>query len=280
MPSNLRHLLATIALALCVLCVSAMADPSEKAKSKGLNIRTLCIAYHGEIKEIEIVQEKDERVKMPLYDDAFSPFHEYQGELPIRIYQVGADKPFATITPSGTSRDFILLFIPSKKTKGKPYQVFCMDGSDGNFRYGMRRIFNLTNTTIGLRYGNAEKSLHRIPSNFGPHDIEITSDKVKGERFPIEFFQQTNEEWKRFSATRWTVDPTKRSIVFLYRNPRTGTPTYRSIAEYKVDEDLVRQLHEANKGQTDPVLPPAEEETLNTSDDHRDKTAPPIPLPR
>ena len=92
--------------------------------------------------------------------------------------------------------------------------------------------------------------------------MTITSAQAGGERFAIEFFQQNGKGWKRFSATRWTADPTKRSIVIFYRNPRTGRATYRSVAEYKVDEALVLLAYEKAKekaSDTEQPVPSGEE---------------------
>ena len=158
-----------------------------------------------------------------------------------------------------------------------------MDGSNGGFSYGMRRMFNFTKTDIAIKYGDGGKSIHKIPVSIKPHDLTITPAQVGADRFAIEFFQQNGKEWKRSSASRWTADPTKRSIVIFYQNPRTGRPTYRSIAEYKVDEALVRRADETAKegaGWAGAVVASEENELPRPADDGKGKTVPPITPPK
>lgn len=277
-----KQLTIAFGLTACAMAVPSEATQSGQAKGGELRIRTLCAAYQGNIKEVEILQGKEDRIKLPLYDDAFSPPLNYKGGLPISLYQVGSEKPFARVSLSASAKDIILLFVPSKQEEGVPYRVLSMNGSRSGFSYGMRRMFNFTKNEIVIKYGDTKKSVHKIPVSVKPRDITITAAQTGSERFAIEFFQQAGKEWNRFSATRWTADPTKRSVVIFYQNPRTGRPTYKSIAEYKVEEALVRNAYERGKkeeGDSAGVGASEEKESARPANDGKGKTTPPIAVP-
>jgi hypothetical protein len=137
----------------------------------------------------------------------------------------------------------LILFVPAAKKSGTPYTVITLDDSNENFRYGTRRMFNFCKSTIALRYG---KTVISIPHGTSPKNVLIKESEVDDKRFAIEFYLKENTKWKRFSATRWTLNPKKRSLVFFYTNPRSGRPTYRSIAEYYVNPLLVQNKFDQN----------------------------------
>ncbi|MGB0993939.1 MAG: hypothetical protein ACPG32_15905, partial [Akkermansiaceae bacterium] len=260
--------------------------PSGKPRAakdgrKRLNIRTLCAAYQGSLKEIEIAVSKEERLKFPLYDDAFSPAQSYKGPVPISIYKLGEEKPFATVTPPTATGDVILLFVPMGRKAEAPYRVLAMNGSNKSFPYGMRRMFNFTTSEVALKYGKTVKS---IPTGATPKDVLVKPTDVKDERFAIEFFNKKEGKWKRFSATRWSVNPAKRSIVIFYQNPRTNRSTYRSIAEYYVDEELVKQKHARGQKQAEETSEKDKDRIVSeegkVKPGGKGKTLPPIPLPK
>jgi hypothetical protein len=233
----------TMASALTTLNAQEAAPSNTADSNNKLSIRTLCVGYQKEIRAVDLSNGKKERISIPMYDDAFSPPFSHSGALPIHISIPGAEKPFHSIKSIPNRSNLLILFVSSAKKSGKPYTVITLDDSDKDFRYGTRRMFNFCKSHIALRFGKKAISL---PSGTGPKNVVIKESQVGEKRFAIEFYQKEKNKWKRFSATRWTLNPQKRSVIFFYTNPRTGRPTYRSVAEYYVNPALVQNKFEQN----------------------------------
>lgn len=210
-----------------------------------LNIRVVCVAYHATVREIQLgAVEPDKRLSFRLFDDAFSAPQKYHGPSVVPLYLAGQEQPFTRVTVPAGTKDLIFLCIPmAGKSAVNPYRVFPVVSGGNRFPFGTRRIFNLTKQNIGIRYGQKEKRLV-IPSGIKPTDLVVTEATTGERRFAVEFFTRSEEQWIRFSATRWTVDASKRAFLFIFEDPQTGRVSYRAVSEYYVDPALVKRKEE------------------------------------
>ncbi|MCP5537849.1 MAG: hypothetical protein H7A51_16650 [Akkermansiaceae bacterium] len=231
------------------LCAAGIGHTSlsaaPEADSVRVNIRVVCVAYHDTVRKIEISKAKsDARLEFSLFDDAFSNPQMYKGPSAVPVFSPGQEKPFTHVNVPEGAKDVIFLCLPTAADSvNEPYRILAVNGGSKSFPFGTRRVFNLTRTNIGLRYGATEKR-EVIAPGVKPTDLVITEQKAGSERFPIEFFYQQDTQWVRFSATRWTVDPTKRTFLFIVQNPASNRIRYRAVSEYYVDPALVKQKEE------------------------------------
>ncbi|WP_435893966.1 hypothetical protein [Oceaniferula spumae] len=236
-----RFLLASALAIFGIAPVSAAPD----ASSIQIKIRVVCAAYHPTVRKLEVgMGESEERLNFPVFDDAFSDPQKYKGSSAVPVYVPGQQEPFARVKVPAGSKNVIFLCVPtSAQSAGGPYRILPVPSDDSSFAFGTRRIFNLTRGPIGVRYGKAERRVMVAPG-IKPTDLVITESSAGERRFAVEFFTQKDKEWIRFSATRWSVDDSKRSFLFIFNDPQSGRVRYRAVSEYYVAPELLRRREE------------------------------------
>ncbi|MGJ8656587.1 MAG: hypothetical protein ACSHX6_09045 [Akkermansiaceae bacterium] len=133
-------------------------------------------------------------------------------------------KNLATIKLPEVGKRFLVLVLPAKEGALKAVVV---RADDPTFRPSQIMIMNLANETFAAQLG--EKKL-----SFLPGSRTIFRPQRKGElaNYQVRFFKLKDGKPKLFAASLWPYFENKRAFVFLYKNPATGSPTYRSIDEF------------------------------------------------
>lgn len=103
-----------------------------------------------------------------------------------------------------------------------------IDAEQPDFRPGHVMIFNFADETLGADLGG-EKLAFKPGSRtiFTP-----TREQEDKANYQVAFYRSVEGNPKMFAPGLWRYFDNKRAYVFLYVDPETGRPTYRSIDEF------------------------------------------------
>lgn len=132
-------------------------------------------------------------------------------------------KPLLSIKLPDQGMRFLIILFPSQN--GIRSTVVRAD--DPSFRRGDIMIFNLSTQPLAADLGG---SLQR----FAPGSQTSFRPRKNGDapNYQVSFYSQKDGKPKLFAANMWPHFDHKRAFVFLYVDPTTSRPTYRSVDEF------------------------------------------------
>jgi hypothetical protein len=133
-------------------------------------------------------------------------------------------RPLAGLKLPTSGKRFLVIVLPQK---GEQLRAIVIDADSSEFRPGHVMIFNFTRETLAGNLGG-EKLLFRP----GSQTIFQPGQQKEMANYQIQLFSSKNGEKKRFAASLWPYLEKERAFVFLYKNPRNGRLSYRSVDEF------------------------------------------------
>ena len=120
-------------------------------------------------------------------------------------------------------RRFLVILFPSPGG----LKTTVMRADDPEFQRGDIKIFNLSPQTLAGDLGGDRLQ-------FAPGSTTVFHPKRKGEAptYQVSFYYRPESTVKLFAANMWPYFNHKRAFVFLYVDPATSRPTYRSVDEF------------------------------------------------
>ena len=204
---------------------------SDYSSKAGRKITNLQLRYALPEAEADGGMAWSDPIEIRLENQAFSMPVKYEGPNQVGVFVEGEKKPFTNIKfPQG--KQSLLLFIATANAK-RPYDVVAV--SDKDFAYGKYKLMNLTSTKIGVKLGKMKLSLNGRETK----DILPSVAQMGGPRFPVQFFSNEKGESRRFSATQWSVLKDLRTLVFFFKDPKSGRYTYRGVDDYFISEEAI-----------------------------------------
>ena len=133
-------------------------------------------------------------------------------------------RSLATITLPENGKRFLVLVFPGK---GDALKVVLIRADDPGFRPGHVMIMNLATVTLAADLGGEK-------FRFAPASQTIFRPRRKDDlaNYQVRFYQVREGKPKLFAANLWPYFDKKRAFVFLYADPASASPTYRSIDEF------------------------------------------------
>jgi hypothetical protein len=137
------------------------------------------------------------------------------------------DTPFrrlAAITLPETGKHFLVMVFPGEN---ETLRTLVVRADDPAFRPGNVMILNLSSQTLAGDLGGEKL-------RFEPGKQAIFRPRRKDDlaNYQVRFYQSRGGKPKVFAASLWPYFEKKRAFVFLYADPASGFPTYRSIDEF------------------------------------------------
>lgn len=252
--TGFRKMINPVLCMLGVFVFTSAAVHGQEAEKVKLEFRTLCTSTGVGNVKMHIQLSEEETLDVPLYGDSFSQVVKYEGPAKVLI-RFNESEPTEYTFPKGLKK-IVLLCIPKRVTeKNKsPYIIKAFSLADESFPYGSRKLINLTSGDVGLMIN---KKNYGVKAG-SAQDLNLRRSQVEDERFAVTLFDKVGKDWKKFSATRWSLDKTKRTFIFFYSDPQTKRTRYRAIPDYYVDEEAVKKAEEAAAAAAaePPVTPP------------------------
>lgn len=227
-------LLRTLAV---LACTTAM----PHARSESVTLRLLAFARVGDAREVMITGPDGK----PLHDKPVSlPTEQLSAPVDIAgrslAFQAPAAVPPAAppadIPPSslgkvdlpGGGKEFLLIFLPAAKGAPMPYRVAAVPLPRDDFGSGAQAFVNYCGSAVGFTIGG-EKLM--IPD--GKSGI-YRPKEAKGVQSMTGYQRQPDGKWSAtpFYSSRLIVQEGVRNLILIFRNPRTGAPDFRGIADF------------------------------------------------
>lgn len=220
------------ALAL-ISCFGVMAGGGGTllAQSENASIRLLAFNRVGDTREV-MVAGPDGKL---LHDKPLTlPTEQLSSPLSVAARSLVFQSPGATPSPVGkvelpaSGKDFILIFLPGAKDSVPPYKVDAVPVPEGEFGSGDQLFVNYSGSNIGFVIGG-----EKLAVPMGKSAI-YHPKKSEGNRPIAGYHQLKDGKWSAtpFYSTRLIVQDGVRNLVLIVRNPKTGDPDFRGVADF------------------------------------------------
>lgn len=135
----------------------------------------------------------------------------------------------ARIDLPATGKDFLLVFHPAPST-GTPYRIDVVPVPDGSFGSGDTAFLNYCGNTIGCVIAGEKL----VVANGRSAIYQGSKPGTKAGNRTIACFRQNGTAWdeRPFYSSRMIVQDGVRNLVLIIRNPSTGEPDFRGIADF------------------------------------------------
>ena len=120
---------------------------------------------------------------------------------------------------------FLVILIPKSS---QDLEAVVIRGDGEGFRPGEVQLINLSNEEFGAELGGTK---FKIAKNGRKIFKPIQTDK-KIPNYQVRLFSIEQGKPRKFAATLWPYLERKRAYVFLYRDPKSKKPRYRSVDEF------------------------------------------------
>ena len=134
-------------------------------------------------------------------------------------------RPLVQFQLPETGKRFLVILIP--KT-AQDLRAIVIRGDGEGFGPGEIQFFNLSNEEFGA---DLDGKRFTIAKNGRKVFKPVQSDKNKP-NYQVKLFSIEEGKPRNFAATLWPYLDRKRAYVFLYRDPKSKRPIYRSVDEF------------------------------------------------
>jgi hypothetical protein len=203
---------------------AAHAQEAEKESSKGIQIRGFAFEYFGGIVSLELRSEEKILGQLKLPTGQLKQ----RISVPKRQFKYGvlaANEEFKTmglVKLPDIGRDFILVFVPTKKG----YKVFPLRTDDPEFKGNDAYLFNFSSRFLGILLGTSKQTVKPMET------VRLRPSYPDEATFYRALFTYEKEgEFRPFSNTRWPVNQNTKALIFVFENSSTGKVSYRSVTE-------------------------------------------------
>lgn len=211
----------------CFTCLAAFAAAEEKPSPKDTLIRFTSFGLPDVSSEYVLASGETKTAPFVIPNNGFSTPVVTPASATLVALGNAKDEPFrslATIKLPDTGKRFLVILLPDKD---QTLRSIVVRADDPAFRPGQIMIMNFASETLAADLG--DQKLTFAPGSrtiFHPQRTDNLSN------YQVRFFYLKDGKPKRFAATLWPHFDDKRAFVFLFKDPTTGTPTFRSIDEF------------------------------------------------
>ena len=201
------------------------------AQSESASIRLLAFSRVGDSREV-MVSGPDGKL---LHDKPVAlPTEQLSSPLSVAVRSLVFLTPDATPSPIGkvelptSGKDFILIFLPGGKDSTPPYKVDAVFVPDGGFGSGDQLFVNYSGSNVGFVIGG-----EKLPIPMGK-SATYHPKKAEGNRPIAGYHQLKDGKWSAtpFYSTRLIVQEGVRNLALIVRDPKTGEPDFRGVADF------------------------------------------------
>lgn len=248
MALTLRNL--TVAAALALACVQpqvrAQAPATTSLRLLPYDVppgceRCVYLNPEGNLRNVELTPNNPSlRIHVPAAGKVFlyePPSAELTAQIKAKLAAEGRPNapvrytaeqltPIAEITLQDPSSQALAVLFPTGRDRPK-LLGYAMSDEPARFRPGCRRMFNLTQQTIGAKLGSREIVLKPLSAmDVGPI---ASGDALVF--VPVEIWYLKDGARHPLSASRWAHDPNQRTVVFLYEDTAEGRIRIQACSE-------------------------------------------------
>jgi hypothetical protein len=207
------------------------AASSLHAQSESASIRLLAFSRVGDVREVTVADAEGK-----LLDDKplALPTEQLSPPLSVASRSLVFQAPGATPTPLGkvvlpaSGKDFILIFLPDAKASTPSYKVDPVPVPEGGFGSGDQAFVNYSGSNVAFVIGGEKLQVPQGKSAiYHPKTAE-------GNRPMAGYHQGKDGKWSTtpFYSSRLIVQEGVRNLILVVRNPKTGEPDFRGIADF------------------------------------------------
>ncbi len=202
-----------------------------RAGADSVSLRLLAITRVGDSREVMISSPDGKPLltrSASLPTGQLSPQVEVAGRALAFRTATSDPQPLGKVDLPAAGKDFLLIFLPSVADAALPCRVIAVPFPREKFRSGDQAFFNCCGSAVGFTIGG-EKLL--VPDGglavYHPKD-------TAGSRVMVGYRQQADGEWETrpFFSSRLIVQDGVRNFILIFRDPRTGIPDFRGIADF------------------------------------------------
>ncbi len=213
--------------AACIACLTPFAAAQEESSSKDTLIRFSSFGLANGGSEYLLAAGEYKTAPFAIPDNGFSD--PVAAPVPVKTLALGSAKetPFrslATVKLPETGKRFLVILLPDKDQTLRPIVV---RADDPAFRPGQIMILNFAREILAADLGGEKLT-------FQPGSRTIFRPQRKNDlaNYQVRFYQAKEGKPKVFAASLWPYFDAKRAFVFLYMDPASDTPAFRSIDEF------------------------------------------------
>jgi hypothetical protein len=226
-----------------MLAAAVLAAPLL-AQSESASIRLLAFSRAGDVREV-MVAGADGKL---LHDKPLAlPTEQLSPPLTVSsrslVFQAGTTPPAAGEAIAGaaspaaalakvqlpaTGRDFILIFLPDAKATAPSYKIDPVPVPAGGFGSGDQAFVNYSGSNVGFVIGGEKVQVPQGKSAI------YHPKETGGNRTMAGYHQGKDGKWSTtpFYSSRLIVQEGVRNLILIVRNPKTGEPDFRGIADF------------------------------------------------
>ncbi len=214
-----------------LLAAMAGATGSLHAQAESASIRLLAFSRVGDVREVMVA---DAEGKL-LHDKPLAlPTEQLSPSLTVGTRSLVFQTPGATPSPVGkvelpaSGRDFILIFLPDAKSAAPSYKVDPVSVPNGGFGSGDQAFVNYSGSNVGFVIGGEKLSVPQGKSAI------YHPKEASGNRTMAGYHQGKDGKWSTtpFYSSRLIVQKGVRNLILIVRDPKTGQPDFRGIADF------------------------------------------------
>lgn len=212
---------------LTALCFTA----SLQAQSESASIRLLAFSRVGEAREVMVIGPDGK----PLSDKPLAlPTEQLSPAVTVSSRTLIFQSAGATPSPVGkaelpaTGKDFILIFLPDSKEGKQLYKVDAVPVPENGFGSGDQAFVNYSGSNVAFVIGG-EKLQVPVSKSAIYHP-----KKAGGNRTIAGYYQEKDGKWNTtpFYSSRLIVQEGVRNLILITRDPKTGLPDFRGVADF------------------------------------------------
>jgi hypothetical protein len=212
---------------ICFACLPALTSAQDAASKKEPLLRFTSFGLKDGGGEYVLSVGAKQTQPFAIPDNSFSPPVAAPAAAATIALGKAAEPPFrslVTLKIPDNGRRFLVILLPGENDS---LRAIVIPADDPAFRSGQVMILNLAAEPLAADLGD-EKQI------FPPGSQTIFRPQRKNDlaNYQVRFFQSREGKPKLFAANLWPYFEDKRAFVFLYTDPASGSPTYRSIDEF------------------------------------------------
>ncbi len=200
------------------------------AQSESASIRLLAFSRVGDVREVKAFGPDGK----PLHDkplalptEQLSPAQTVASRTLV-FQAASAATAVGKVELPATGKDFILVFLPEPAGAAQLYRVDAVPVPEGSFGSGDQAFVNYSGTNVGFVIGGEKLQVPQGKS------AVYHPKKVEGNRSMVGYAQDKDGKWSAtpFYSSRLIVQEGVRNFILIVRDPKTGAPDFRGIADF------------------------------------------------
>lgn len=211
--------------------IAVVASCGVSHAQDGASIRLLAFSRAGDVREVTVAGTDGK----PLHDQPLSlPTEQLSPAVAVGtrslVFQAPGAAPstLAKVDLPATGKDFILIFFPDAKASAPSYKVDPVPVPEGRFGSGDHVFVNYSGSDVGFVIGGEKLQVPQGKSAI------YRPKQTGGNRVMAGYRQGKDGKWDAtpFHSSRLIVQEGVRNLILIIRDPKTGLPDFRGIADF------------------------------------------------